>query len=719
MIRKLASRCLTGLTILSLAAGLLAGGTYVRADAIWDRWKAADAAVNRGKPEEAVPHWKFLVEHYASLEDWHSAALFSGSLNEYYDSIHDYENAIHYYELENKYWLLDGKDWGAVDLQRADQIRTIVDAYMSVPDADVLKKQAAPANGKLAKFEPEYGMYIGLYPELDPAMLNYYERSEALYGKKHALYLAYTQFDKPFPAQYAERAKKAGAALQIAWEPSGGLDSVQDDDYLRKWARAAKASGIPIFLRYASEMNGNWVVWHGDPQKYIDKFRLVHRVMAEEAPNVAMVWSPGDVPMYSIDAYYPGDEYVDWVGVSMYTEPYENGDPQQANMQGTSPVERLDYLYKTYSDRKPLMISETAVSHYAHIPQESFDDYALLNLHRLYEIMPLKYPRLKSVTYFNVDLKNRESRNNYYLGANEAMKNLYSSMIAKPYYLTKVEQGAKPSDGIGHVKLADGSNTFSIRTKITPWVKIPDIYIGKIDYAINGNIVQSQTNPPFGIELDAGQVPEGSRLELTVYNRGGGKVASKTFPLSSQVAVTLDGKRQAYEQPPVIRDGSTLTPLRAIFEAMGATVTWDNAAQTATGRKGTTTVSMKIGERQAIVNGKTVELEAAAQLVNGFTMAPARFIGEAFGGELAWDGKTRTVHIQSGSGNTAAASQTAAAFSSEETDSPQQNHSTENEQKPDSPESGWFYKLSAFLLQVHQMMQAAAAFIAKLVASIF
>jgi len=708
------------LMVISLAVGLLGGGAGAWADPIWDRWQAADAAVNSGHPEAAVPHWQYLVEYYASIADWQNAALFCGRLDEYYDGIQDYVNAIRYYELENEYWLKDGKDWGAVDLQRAEQIRTVVELYQSTSDTALLTRQGAPANGKLAKFEPAYGMYIGMYSEQDPAMQNHFSRSESIYGKKHALYLAYSPVGGAFPKQYAVRAKEAGAALQIAWEPKNGLDSVKDDAYLREWARAAKASGIPIFLRYASEMNGDWVVWHGDPQKYIEKFRLVHDVMAEEAPNVAMVWSPGDVPAYSMDVYYPGDDYVDWVGVSMYTEPYENGDPAQGNMQATSPVERLDYLYKTYSDRKPLMISETAVSHYAHIPQESFTDYGLLNLQRLYEIMPLKYPRLKSITYFNVDLKDRESRNNYLLGANEAMKNLYSRMIASPFYLTKVEQGAVPADGTGHTKLLDTQNTFTERTHITPWVKIPDIYIGKLDYYLNGKLIATQTAPPFGIDLEAGSVPEGSNIKLEVYNQAGKQVASKSVSISSGVAVRMNGKLQAYEQPPVIRQGSTLTPLRAIFESMGATVTWDAATQTATGRKGDTVVTLKIGDHQAYKNGQPITLEVPAQLVNGYTLAPARFVGEAFGGEVQWDGSLRTVKITvppsqvSKSAAPSASSERPAeqkpeALAADRTASSSSEIShPDQEQKPDSFESGWLFQLFSI---VRSLLQTAAAWL--------
>ncbi|WP_248926674.1 stalk domain-containing protein [Paenibacillus hamazuiensis] len=646
------------LLTLALCAGLSEPQT-VRADAIWDRWQAADAAVKSGKPADAVPHWKFLVDFYASKGDWENAALFCGRLDEYFDSIKQYDEAIRYYELENTYWLKAGKDWGAVKMQRAEQIRTTIEAYMSVADEDTLRREAAPAGGKLAKFEPEYGLYIGMYSEQDPEMLNYFTRAEKVYGKPHAIFLAYSQVGKEFPKQHAMRAKEAGAALQIGWEPTGGLDTVADNDYLRRWARDAKASGIPIFLRYASEMNGDWVPWHGDPQKYIEKFRLVHDVMAEEAPNVAMVWSPGDVPAYSMHAYYPGDDYVDWVGVSLYTEPYENGDPQQANMQGTSPVERLDELYRTYADRKPLMISETAVSHYAHIPEESFTDWALMNMDRLYNVMPHKYPRLKAITWYNVDLKDRESRNNYLLSANPELKAAYAKLISSPFYLSKVENGAKPADGVGFVKLG-GTAAFAKKTTIHPFVKIPDIYIGKLEYSLNGKVIATRTEAPYGIELEAGQVPDGSVFEIAVYNKNGEKAGSSTFPIRSQVSVAINGADQKYEQPPVIISGSTMAPLRAIFESFGAAITWDAATQTATARKGDATVVLKIGDKRATVGGKTVELETPAQLVNGFTMAPARFVGEAFGGTVSWDGASRTVQIKA-AGLSAAAGQSGVA----------------------------------------------------------
>jgi len=89
----------------------------------------------------------------------------------------------------------------------------------------------------------------------------------------------------------------------------------------------------------------------------------------------------------------------------------------------------------------------------------------------------------------------------------------------------------------------------------------------------------------------------------------------------------------------------TLVPLRAIFEALGATVDWDGATQTVTAKKDSDVIKLQIGSNEMTVNGKTVTLEVPAQLINGRTMVPVRAIAEAFGAEVYWDAATRTVKI--------------------------------------------------------------------------
>ncbi|WP_135556759.1 RCC1 domain-containing protein [Paenibacillus cymbidii] len=109
------------------------------------------------------------------------------------------------------------------------------------------------------------------------------------------------------------------------------------------------------------------------------------------------------------------------------------------------------------------------------------------------------------------------------------------------------------------------------------------------------------------------------------------------------VHVTLNGKALAFEQPPVIIGEKTMVPMRSIFTALGATIDWNDATRTVTAAKGERTVELTIGAGIAYVNGKPVELEQPATIVNDFTVVPVRFIGDALGTSVDWVGATRTV----------------------------------------------------------------------------
>ncbi|MDZ4042371.1 MAG: ABC transporter substrate-binding protein [Eubacteriales bacterium] len=124
---------------------------------------------------------------------------------------------------------------------------------------------------------------------------------------------------------------------------------------------------------------------------------------------------------------------------------------------------------------------------------------------------------------------------------------------------------------------------------------------------------------------------------------------SDPFPAqASTVGVRVDGQRLALDVPPVVDGGRTLVPLRAIFEALGAEVSWDEGTRKATGKKGTTTVELVIGRNTAHVNGKPVNLDVPGQVVKGRTMVPLRFIGESLGAKVDWDEANREVLIAAG-----------------------------------------------------------------------
>ena len=89
---------------------------------------------------------------------------------------------------------------------------------------------------------------------------------------------------------------------------------------------------------------------------------------------------------------------------------------------------------------------------------------------------------------------------------------------------------------------------------------------------------------------------------------------------------------------PVIENGRTLAPVRAVAEALGAEVAWDSQTREITISKDDIFVRMAVGENVAYVNGTRIQLDAAPQIINDRTLVPVRFIAESFNLTVDWDG---------------------------------------------------------------------------------
>jgi len=111
------------------------------------------------------------------------------------------------------------------------------------------------------------------------------------------------------------------------------------------------------------------------------------------------------------------------------------------------------------------------------------------------------------------------------------------------------------------------------------------------------------------------------------------------------VTVTLNGTKLEFDQNPVIVDGRTLVPLRKIFEALGASVNWNDSTRTVTSSLGGTTISLTIGSDTMKKNSTSVKLDVPAQIIGDRTMVPVRAVAEAFGVNVGWDDNTKTVII--------------------------------------------------------------------------
>lgn len=112
------------------------------------------------------------------------------------------------------------------------------------------------------------------------------------------------------------------------------------------------------------------------------------------------------------------------------------------------------------------------------------------------------------------------------------------------------------------------------------------------------------------------------------------------------ISVLLDNDKVVFEdQQPVIIEGSTLVPVRAVFEQAGAEVSWNQDTLTATLVKGNYTVTITLNDTVLYKNGTAVALNTPATMINNRILIPVRAIGEAMDFNVKWDGFHSSVFI--------------------------------------------------------------------------
>jgi len=126
-----------------------------------------------------------------------------------------------------------------------------------------------------------------------------------------------------------------------------------------------------------------------------------------------------------------------------------------------------------------------------------------------------------------------------------------------------------------------------------------------------------------------------------------GEEGTVVSTVPSYISVDIDGQSLEADMSPVIRNGKTLVPLRAICEALGMTVEYDEATKGITCTKGDSTIKLTVGGKEALVNGAVVKLDEPANVIRSRTMVPVRFLAENIGSKVSWDKTTRTVYIVS------------------------------------------------------------------------
>jgi hypothetical protein len=285
----------------------------------------------------------------------------------------------------------------------------------------------------------------GLEAPCDAAAIDNFSN---LTGRAPAIVMTYQlwgEYYNSFPGmgRCMDNVRARGGIGMITWEPWDGnasnpaykLTAITRGDYdayIRQYAQDVKAWGHPFFLRFAHEMNGAWYPWgvapgnpNGNtPADYVAAWRHVHDIFAQVgATNALWVWSPNVVSVrYPIPAsLYPGDAYVDWVGMDGYNE---GSDPGAGDGGWTSLTNLFGPTYDTLTalTNKPLMIGEMA-------SVETGGSKAAWITQGLLTDVPTRLPRVRAVIWFD---KNKEA--DWRVDSSPAAVAAYRSVVASPLY---------------------------------------------------------------------------------------------------------------------------------------------------------------------------------------------------------------------------------------------------------------------------------------------
>lgn len=114
------------------------------------------------------------------------------------------------------------------------------------------------------------------------------------------------------------------------------------------------------------------------------------------------------------------------------------------------------------------------------------------------------------------------------------------------------------------------------------------------------------------------------------------------------ITVKVNGNNIVSDTPAVLVNNSTMLPLRAVSNALGvknSEIQWNDSSKSIEIRSGGKYIFLAVGASGAIVDDTMITLNTAPYIQNGRAMVPVRFVSEALGAKVAWDGNSKTVSI--------------------------------------------------------------------------
>lgn len=320
------------------------------------------------------------------------------------------------------------------------------------------------------------GVFLGSEEESDKSTaennvtLDCIENFESMVGKHQAL-IAFSSFwgEQNFPTEAATIVMRHHCVPLIFWSPwdapyeqNHGPDRFslekilagQWDTYIDAWADKAKELDAPLCVSFGNEMNGDWFPWsgyyngaedpakdgngHAGPETFKSAYRyVVDRVRKRAATNVLWVFhvnnfSAPEENWNAMKEYYPGDDYVDWLGVSVYGQQFPHTEWKTFHSVFSDPYTEL----ASVTPEKPIMITELGVGEFPHESGTIFGGDKGAWITDALKQIETQYPRVHAVVYWNERWQNPSGEySNLRVNSSPAAITAYKEGIAGPFWL--------------------------------------------------------------------------------------------------------------------------------------------------------------------------------------------------------------------------------------------------------------------------------------------
>lgn len=420
---------------------------------------------------------------------------------------------------------------------------------------NVYSGSGAPAAGTL------YGSSVGASRAGESAVLMYIDFAD---GYSVEYWVNYYRDHYPI----FQKAIEEGGVIEVAWnfhpESTAGAQVVlssANDSYISEGLSALGQLNATVLLRLGAEMN----VWpECDSSVFIQAFRKIAQG-ARRYSNIKTVFSPNYVSVWGTDfrSFYPGDEYVDWIGMSDYHH-YNYAGPNGAapaySMSYTSSGSDAYYNRGFYDNNpltliapiagfaqthnKPMMISECGFSYRDNHNGVDMTSYAVDSLTKYYSYINMIYPQVKAVFHFNHTMPGEQYA--YELSGSPALNSAYNSVIAaNGAYITQGQTTGKTWQPLDKVdQKTDG------KLKLAVYALFPGKSSTTVKYFVDGAQVFTSSQAPHYYELDTAALSAGKHTVRAESTSGQFSLATQTYTI--YVVDNQVSAREIQAPPPAI-----------------------------------------------------------------------------------------------------------------------------------------------------------------------